>query len=287
MTVTLPPHLSHSQLTGYSACGERHRLERLLKVPTRPAWALIGGGAFHRATEEVDHALLAGNPMEEPYITDFSELLEQEKNEVLARTDGFAEEDIRASGRASKAWPDKENRQWWEFNGPVMVGKWIDFVQVAPWDLWVTPDGEPAIEVEVNPQYGEAKVKGFIDRIFQMRDTGDLIIVDLKSGATKPKSPQQLGQYASDIRKKYGVEVWGGAYYDARSGITSEVYDLSRYTEEFFAYQYESVKRAREAGIFLPVVADHCGWCQVKDHCYGVGGARSNEVPRPWEMKFE
>ena len=45
-------------------------------------------------------------------------------SEKVSRTT-IPEEDWKASGRATKANPDKENKDWWLKNGPLMVDKWI------------------------------------------------------------------------------------------------------------------------------------------------------------------
>lgn len=56
-----PPHLSPSQISGLLTCGEKFRLERLLRVPQRPMWAGIGGSVVHKLTEEMDREWYAEN----------------------------------------------------------------------------------------------------------------------------------------------------------------------------------------------------------------------------------
>lgn len=50
----LPRHLSPSQIQNLLDCGERYRLERVLRVPARPMWAGIGGSCVHKITEDLD-----------------------------------------------------------------------------------------------------------------------------------------------------------------------------------------------------------------------------------------
>lgn len=49
-----PPHLSPSQISSLLTCGEKFRLERVERVPSRPMWASIGGSVVHKLTEEMD-----------------------------------------------------------------------------------------------------------------------------------------------------------------------------------------------------------------------------------------
>lgn len=53
------PHLSFSQVGGILECGEKFRLERGYGLSGPSSWALVGGKAFHAATQFVDIALEA------------------------------------------------------------------------------------------------------------------------------------------------------------------------------------------------------------------------------------
>jgi len=53
----LPPHISYSALTTYLDCGWKYYLSRIVKVPERPTWYLVGGSAVHEATEAYDKEL--------------------------------------------------------------------------------------------------------------------------------------------------------------------------------------------------------------------------------------
>src|SRR5665647_2281373 len=155
--------LSYSQLNGYTGCGERYRLERILRVPQRPAWALVGGSAFHEATERYD-LREHGVDVPDPYFaTVFDRKIAETEEES-----GLDRSQFRASGRASKQWPDKENEAWWRAEGPTMFLRWINFRRNAPWDIWITPDGMPAVEIEFDLVLGddEIDIKGYIDRVF-------------------------------------------------------------------------------------------------------------------------
>ena len=50
----LPRHMSPSQMQNLLDCGERYRLERVVRVPARPMFAGVGGSVVHRITEDLD-----------------------------------------------------------------------------------------------------------------------------------------------------------------------------------------------------------------------------------------
>jgi len=291
-TGQLPPHLSHSQFSTFTRCGELYRLERVWHVPCPPAWALIGGKAVHSATEDIDRAA-HGSPFP---VRSFQEHLDLEVEQALTGND-YTGADIRASGHASKAWPNKEDRRWWEFNGPIMVARWAAFAKTAPLDLALSV-GEggmdagssadvPAIEVPFRLIVGSTTIVGYVDRVYRQRADGALVVLDLKSGSQPQPSPAQLGVYKVGLEAKFGEPVRWGYFWDARTGALSERYDLSPFTHERIEWQYESLRFARDRGLFLPNITKDCSWCGVREFCVYVGGARSSEVTAPWEALDE
>lgn len=274
--------LSHSQLNGWTGCGERYRLERIVGVPQRPGWALIGGNAVHDTTENHD---LREHGVDVPPLT-FEEAFEARTVEAEER-DGFDRSEFRASGRKSNQWPDKENADWWLANGPGMVQRWVTWTRNVPWVLWVTPEGQPAVEVEFNYVSLEEgfTIKGFIDRVYHDPATGRLIVVDIKTGAQKQSSGRQLGTYRIGLEDKYaaqGVAVPLGTFWDARGGATDRLYDLGWFTKERLDWSFRQLKRARASGMYLPNPSALCSSCSVRDYCYEVEGEKAGEVPPPW-----
>ena len=112
-------------------------------------------------------------------------------NEELAKGEGKV---FRAGGRPTKAMPNGEDEGWWRANAPAMIQSWISWRAQNPnLHVW-TVDGVPAIELQVRAEVDLADgtkvaLKGFIDRVFIDSDTGQLLIVDLKSGKNAPAPP--------------------------------------------------------------------------------------------------
>jgi putative RecB family exonuclease len=178
--------------------------------------------------------------------------------------------DWRAGGRATKEYPNKEDGDWWNAHGLKMFQDFTEVWEQTGWSVWVTPEGIPALELEVNVHYGETLVKAFIDLVAVTRD-GELIVVDFKTGKSMP-SNMQLGLYASSIEKQFGVRPVHGYYYDARKAQTVLTQNLGRWTPALFTELFKQFELGVSSNIFLPNVGMSCPSCSVGDYCYANGG---------------
>src|ERR1019366_4968336 len=161
--IVLPAHLSYSQVTTMLHCGEQWRLSRLMHLAEAPAWALVGGSAVHKASETYD--LLLGNDPFSPrdlFRDAFEECI---ADELVKAPEGFEDTSTwRASGRASKQWPNKEDERWWREHGPEFVANWITWRQYSPLDIWRDDENNLAVELEATVEIAGLPVKAFIDR---------------------------------------------------------------------------------------------------------------------------
>jgi RecB family exonuclease len=208
----------------------------------------------------------------------FTEALEAE---VADTTE--AEPDTRrwsVAGRGKrKATPDGEDGKWWRANGPPMVESWITWRRKVAWKVWTTPDGTPAIELSqefVTPK--GRQIKGFIDRVFVIPG-GELVIVDLKSGARSPESDLQLAFYRYCLYNTFGVDVRHGAYWMARTGELSEIYNLTRISPALMAVWMARFDKAIDNEIFIPNVSFKCRACSHRDYCVAFGGSKAHLDP--------
>jgi hypothetical protein len=203
----------------------------------------------------------------------FQKLIDAE----VVKTDTMPSE-WRAGGRATKAYPNKENDIWWSDNGPKMVDYWIQFREESGWKIWDTPAGIPAIETEMNQIIRGVNIKAFLDRVM-VAPSGELVIVDIKSGSAEPKSQTQLGIYAILVEKTFGVRPSLGSYFMARTGELTTPQSLDRYTEARLGSWAKGFELAMENKIFIPSVGFMCGTCSVNSACYAVGGKDSYLYP--------
>jgi hypothetical protein len=270
-------HLSHSALGDLQECGEKFRLKRVVKVPRLPAWALVGGTAVHNCTEARDlNSFGIPNDKSEEFQVEFEkEIAYQEEKS------GIPQQEWRASGRASVRWPNKENREWWELNGPKFADAWENWLSTSGWKVYVLGTGEISIELELDTDLDGTPVVGKIDRILEHVATGELLMLDLKAGARKPDKPKQLVTYGHLLRDQYGENVKYGAYFWNRKSELVGPWVLAEYDDGRLEHEYAAGMAQVKDGRYMPSEGQHCGWCDVKDFCYAVGGPRASEV-RPY-----
>jgi hypothetical protein len=172
----------------------------------------------------------------------------------------------RVGGRATKANPQKEDVNFWQATGPQWVQAYIDWRKANPnWKLWKTPQGAPAIELAMLPEFAGVSVKMILDRVFEVN--GELVIVDLKTSQQTPTNTLQLGFYKVGMLKTFGIDVKWGTYWMARQHGVSPLVSLEQYTEDKLEYLVAGFDKARKAGIFLPNT-NNCQYkCGLTAHC--------------------
>lgn len=172
----------------------------------------------------------------------------------------------RVGGRATKANPNKEDVNFWQSTGPQWVQAYIDWRKANPdWKLWKTPQGAPAIELAMLPDFAGVPVKMILDRVFEVN--GELVIVDLKTSQQTPTNTLQLGFYKVGMLKTFGIDVKWGTYWMARQHGVSPLVSLEKYTEDKLEYLVSGFDKARKAGIFLPNT-NNCQYkCGLTDYC--------------------
>lgn len=266
----LPVHVSYSSYSQFLQCGWKYYLERTLKLPTVPAWWNIGGHAVHAATEVYDHGSKA--TADDLFAVGFEEEYDKVRN-----VSDVPEEEWLAGGRVSTKYPNKQDKQWWLEQGPVMVQAWIDWRARSGWQLWEACSGQLAIEMAMNIDLGGLPVKMYVDRVMITPD-GQLVVVDIKTGVFEPESDLQLGFYACGLERVFGMRPQLGGYWMARKGDIGQVHNLDHLTPELLGTWVSTWDRARKAGIFMPHPTRLCRACGVREYCAAVGGAKSGSV---------
>lgn len=172
----------------------------------------------------------------------------------------------RKAGRTTKANPDGEDEKWWLQEGRAMLNSWVQFrTNELGWQVWTTPDGNPAIEISMTPHFAGIPVQMGIDRVMVTPD-GELVIVDLKTGKYTPSSDLQLALYAVGMDKTFGIRPKYGTYWMARAGVTSPLVDLDFYKNNMIEKIIVDFDRARKDALFMPNY-NHCKMCGFKVEC--------------------
>lgn len=283
--VTLPPYSSFSQASTTLKCGNQFYLERLLKLPRRPMWAGVGGTAVHEATEEWDLNVLTWGEWLES-ADELKGLFNRHLDEAIAselKYTEFEPAEWYASGRASKEYPNKHDEKWWRDNGPAMLARWANWRMQSPWEL-ATIDGKPAIEIPFEVTMAGVPIKAIADRVFE--HNGACLVVDIKSGMHAPDDATQLATYALGIEDQYGVRSDWATFWMARTGSTTAIHSMAKWTRERLEHFYRSTRNTQKMGLLLPKPSNMCSACGVRDYCYAQDGTQADTVPQPWEVNF-
>lgn len=259
------PLRSVSQINQYTRCPQAYKLARIDKVWARPAAWLPQGTAFHAVAEEYEKRLhIAGQQM----------TLEEAK-------DMFREEYAKHIGVYTEITP---NFEWWSWSGPYngerdierryaigleQIEKFVNWRTTEGQEIWVTPEGAPAIELSFNIDLDGIKVRGFIDAVVIVDD--EPRVRDYKTG-NSPGDDFQLGVYALAIFMLYGVPITKGDYFMAgkkgKPAKPTAVYDLSAWTYEAVKERFHEVEARIQAGDFEPLPEpDKCKFCDVSYSC--------------------
>jgi CRISPR/Cas system-associated exonuclease Cas4 (RecB family) len=244
-------HLSHSSVNEYLRCSEKFRLSRVVGIRSEKSWAMIAGNAVHKASELMD--LGACDEIADAWDQAWAEQL------------SFLEEgqDLKATGRVSKAWPNKENRDFWEVNGPVHVRTWVDWRDERLAEGWSILSVEQAFDTNI----GDVQVQGFIDRVL-VDQHGQARLVDLKSGSRKEPGFLQLAIYRQALASMGLPTPDMGAFFYTRHEQGSVDWQmLTRFSQDLVHKWLNNVKTGIELELFTPRPSDICAYCDVRTHC--------------------
>lgn len=257
-------HVSWSQLSSWLKCGKQYELERIIKAPQTPGVWLAGGSAVHEWTEIYDTVGLE----EAAFAGTWTEVWNKHFTKQASETD-VPPTEWRAAGRTTKDKPNGEDLAWWKVAGLQMCREYHAW-RTGPAAGWTLYD--PGVEVDVSALFaGGVLAKIYLDRLFVM-PTGQLVVVDIKTG-TKVPDPQQLGWYAAAVERTLGVRPSLGTYYMARKGTIEVPFDLDNFTGKYWDHIMGKFVVAKEHEIFLPNPSPLCRSCSVNTSCYYYSGA--------------
>jgi len=252
----LPPYVSHSALAQFLRCSEQYRLERIEKVPTPPAWYLLGGSAAHLATERMD--LRDEYPYSDNQLEHlWSEAFDQEVNEAFQAWPEDGE--WLAVGRRGA----EQGYAYWGARGLAAVKAWQDW-RLDPERTLLLESVEEEILV---PLPSGVTLKGYIDRVFKDPDTGEYHVCDIKSGTKRPDSGLQLGFYKIGYEAKYpGRLVTSASWWMAKDSQDFPV-PVDHFTVELIDKWVQAYYRGVANEVFIPNVSGACFHCSLKAAC--------------------
>lgn len=266
----LPEHISYSSRDTLERCARSYFLKYLAKAPQRPALWLAGGSAVHEATEQYDRDTVTASPATVTWEGDY--LREVWRRHFNAQLDRLRQkEPDEWSWRRSQSEPI----EIWNQMGPEFVRAYISWRQRSPYGIWTTPDGLPAIELDVSGRLPgcPVEIKAYLDRVFRDPIFDQLIIVDLKTSKRPPKNADQFGTYAALLEAKYGVRAKLGVPFMNRRASLGRPYELGEYTAAFVGGIFGKAWAQIESGQFpVDETGQACFLCDVSAACAFKGG---------------
>lgn len=266
--LTLPEHISFSSRETLTRCARSWFLKYLAKAPQRPALWLAGGSAVHEVTEAYDRMMV-----EHPGSTlgwGKTTLRMNWERQFDAQLDK-----LRAKDPNEWNWNRSQSEpiEVWNQMGPEFVQAYIDWRQRSPYEIWTTPDGVPAIELDVSGYLPgcPVEIKAYLDRVFRDPVFDQLIIVDLKTSKRPPKSADQFGVYAALLEAKYGVRARLGAPFMNRKAALGAPYELAEYTADHVGAMFGEAWKQILSGKFDANLSE-CFICDVSSSCHAKGG---------------
>jgi RecB family exonuclease len=261
-------HISFSARETLQRCARSYFLKYFARAPQMPALWSVGGSAVHETTEFYDLRSLLQSPMPDWPIEEAWEGFFQKNLD-----EAFEKEPNENKWGRSKA----EDIEVWRRQGLTFVQSYIDWRERSPWELWTTPEDEPAIELDVSGRLPgcPVEIKAYLDRVFWDPVFKKHHIVDLKSGKRPPKNGDQFGTYAALVKVKYGIDVSSGVPFMNRKGTLGKPYDLTEFTPEVvgqvFGEAWEQVQEYLKTGQW-PANTGECFICDVQASCAAING---------------
>jgi hypothetical protein len=178
----------------------------------------------------------------------------------------------------------KQDEAYWRQSGPQMVANYLTWRASTGWKIAVglgrelnTVGIELALDVTSELNGVPRSILGAPDRVMVLPN-GDLVVVDVKSGSSTPKTVLQQGLYATLLEREFGVRPKYGTFVKVgvkAGGVHTPLAPLAKYDEKYFQELFGAFRAQVETGTFLPNVSDSCDRCGVAASCYAAGGADS------------
>jgi putative RecB family exonuclease len=271
-------------LESLGGCAYRYFLNRVVRAWDRPAaWFPLGLGV-HEAAEIWELGGRKGSV--DSMVENFKRLYNEHVNRLLQDTPNVWVW-FDAGPYAGQDYIDRNFMV-----GQEQIRKYHDYyVNKQPGEvIWITPNGEPAIELGFEFDLDGVKVKGFIDQIVEVRPPAPrtasgakstakkalaewaeqpniLRLRDIKTGAN-PGDTFQLKVYDLAVEDTLGVSIGQGDYFMTKTnGEPTKTYDLTNMSREQVAELFAEMDQGVRDEVFTPSPGDKCRRCGVASAC--------------------
>lgn len=246
-------------LPEFDGCGYRYYLKRIARddqgnrLWQRPAAWFTQGLAVHETVEAVERS---GRTMALAEAQDvYTKAYDVHTNRQCEDTPRF-DYWFRSGPYAGKA--DVERRYG---IGKEQVGKYFAYIETYPDDIPDVLDGELAVELPFDVEFGDVRVRGVIDQVVKKKP------IDVKTG-NRAGDPFQLGTYSGALKRMYDIEPSTGAFWMGKSGKLTVQYDLSDWTYDRLTDVFGRADEDIRAERFEPdPEPSKCMFCSVAADC--------------------
>ena len=254
-------------MSAFTNCPLAFKFSYLDRLPEPPSAAASKGTLVHRALE-----LLLDRPALQRTLDQALADLDRARTE-LADHPEFSELDLtEAEWRAFHTEAEGLVRRYFELEDPTTVH----------------PVG---LELKLEAQVGETRLRGIIDRLDYLPETGELVVTDYKTGSVPSEmfENSRLGGvhvYALLVERTFGVRPTRVQLYylskpEAIIAMSSDqkVTGVERKTGAL----WNAIVRACARDDFRPNPGKLCDWCSFKPYCPAHGGdpAEAEELRGP------
>lgn len=258
---------SVSQLTEYmdelNGCAYKYFLNRIVRAWDMPAAWLPQGLAVHEAAQMWEES---GRTL--PLHAVIKKAMESYRFHIRRFEAITPNYNYWMTGWTLGGWDDVTRRAKFVVE---QITRYVGYYTKHPEEqIWTTPNGKKAIELEFHIKLDKVKVMGYIDQIIAWydRQPEHLRLRDIKTGK-KPGGTLQLKVYDIAIEEQEGVSIGEGDYWMANAGKpTKEVYDLTTMSREQVVDLFGRMDRGVREEDFEPSPdPDKCRMCPVRSAC--------------------
>lgn len=236
-----------------------YKLQRIDKVWQRPASWLSQGLGVHVAMEmwERSNRELSIEELVQLYQEEFIRSVEEQAEETPNFDFWF--------GSGPYSGPEDIERRYGV--GEQQLKDLVAYCEAHPDEkIWMTPDGEKAIELGFEQELGGELVKGFIDQVIEHPKLG-LVVRDIKTGS-KPGDIFQLATYAEVVRLQFGETPRYGDYLMGRTGKPTKPIEITDAARSDVHERFRELRQLIEAGEFPANPSRNtCTMCSVATSC--------------------
>jgi RecB family exonuclease len=243
-------HISYSQWNTYTNCPRSWYLQYKTDAPQKQTWYLPVGTTVHRTVEA--HLKGESYDLEQIFYGLIKEQRKIEPNvdEWLA---GGSTSDPVTRGKALQLAKDCHERAL----------EWLSDLDVHHVEFDAT-GSLPGLSVPV---------KAFIDILGEHKKHG-MVILDWKTGASKPKSNFQLETYAALLKSNFTYQGYGTGVWAMLAPKASEArkIDLSNVSPLLVGDEYEKVYKLMQRKRYKADVKFGCKFCFHQENCLDKAG---------------